>query len=322
MGEFSLAAGSALVLRTFPFLLLRASVYFGIAAAFASAVAGGFGIGAGIGTLLGTAARAPGGFWGAVSGFAFIVLLLWWLREYLLYLVEISHSAAISLALEDVKTPGLQNPIAAAMSAVQRKVRDASVLATAERYACDTTDDLLREADALPPFMPEALRPPRHITNRILSAVLGFVGRSVLARMVTGRARNPYSDLRDNLILLAQNRDVLLRNAVSLAAGSAVVCIFVFLISLIPAFAIVRSFPGGSGLIALPLAAAFTWSLQRALIEPFIAASFLELFRRITRGQSPEAEWDMKLEEISESYGEVKAIAAPAPRNPRRGIVA
>src|SRR5512138_1993040 len=154
MGEFPLAAGSTLVLRTFPFLLLRAAVYFGIAAAFASAVAGGFGIGAGIGTLLGTAARAPAGFWGAIGGFAFIVLLLWWLREYLLYLVEISHAAAISLALDNVKTPGLQNPVAAAMSAVQRRFRDASLLATAERYARGTVDDLLRMIDALPGVLP------------------------------------------------------------------------------------------------------------------------------------------------------------------------
>jgi hypothetical protein len=250
------------------------------------------------------------------------VLLLWWLREYLLYLVEISHGAAITLALDDVKTPGLQNPIAASMSAVQRKFRDASVLATAERYARSTMDDLLREFAVLPAFVPQAFLPPRHVTSRILPKVLGFVARAVLARTVTGRARNPYSDLRDNLILLAQNQDVLFRNAVLLAAGSSVVCIFVFLLSLVPAFAIVRSFPGGSGLIALPLAGAFAWSFQRALIEPFVAASFLALFRRVALGQSPEAEWDMKLEEISESYGEVKAIAAPAPRNPRRGIVA
>jgi hypothetical protein len=322
MGEFSLAAGSALVLRTWPFLLLRAAVYFGIAAAFASAVAGGFGIGTGIGMLLGAAARAPGGFWGAVSGFAFIVLLLWWLREYLLYLVEVGHAAAISLALDQVKTPGLQGSIAAAMSAVQRKFRDASVLVAADRYARGTIDDLLRSVDVPSALLPETFALPRNITKRVLRVSLGCVASTVLARTVVGKARNPYSDLRDNLILLAQNHDILFRNAILLAAGSYIVCFFVFLLSLIPAFAVTRAFPGGSGLIALALAGAFAWSFQRALIEPVITASFLELFRRVTRGQAPEPDWDMKLEEISESYGEVKAIAAPAPRNPRRGIVA
>jgi len=322
MGEISLAAGIALVLRTYPFLLLRAAVYFGIAAAFASAVAGGFGIGAGMGTLFGAAARAPGGFWGAVGGFAFIVLLVWWLREYLLYLVEISHAAAILLALDDVKTPSLHGSIAAAMSAVQRKFRDASVLATAERYARGTIDDLLRTVDVPASFLPKTLKPPRSVVDRIVPPLLGFVARIVVARTVVGKARNPYSDLRDNLILLAQNHEILFRNAILLAAVSCIVCFFVFLLSLIPAFAITRAFPGGSGLIALALAAAFTWSFQRALIEPFVTAGFLALFRRVTRGQTPEPDWDMKLEEIAESYGEVKAIAAPAPRSPHRGIVA
>ncbi len=322
MGEISLGSGATLVLRTFPFLLLRAAVYFGIAAAFASAVAGGFGIGAGIGTLLGPAARGPGGFWGAIGGFAFIALLLWWLREYLLYLVEVSHAAAISLALDNIKTPGLQGSIAAAMSAVQRKFRDASVLSTADRYARDTINDLLRTVDVLAASLPRSVELPHNITDRILRVSLGFVVKSVLARTVTGRARNPYSDLRDNLILLAQNHDRLFRSALVLAAGSWLVGFFVFLVSLIPAFALTRTFPGGSGLIAIALAAAFTWSFQRALVEPFLAASFLELFHRLTRGQTPEPDWDMKLEEISESYSEVKAIAAPAPRNPGRGIVA
>jgi hypothetical protein len=322
MGEFSLTAGVALVLRSYPFLLLRAAVYFGIAAAFASAVAGGFGIGAGFGSLFGVTARAPGGFWGAIAGFAFIVLLLWWLREYLLYLIEVSHGTAISLALDNVKTPGLQGSIAAAMSAVQRKFRDASVLATADRYARDTIGDVLGSVDVQAAFLPPSFALPRNLTDRVLRVLLGFVAKSVLARTVTGRARNPYSDLRDNLILLAQNHDLLFRNAVLLAAGSWLVCFFVFLASLIPAWAITRTFPGGSGLIAIALAIAFAWSFQRVLIEPFLAASFLELFRRVTRNQMPEPEWDMKLEEIAESYAEVKAIAAPAPRNPIRGIVA
>jgi hypothetical protein len=322
MGDISLGNAATLALRTFPFLLLRAAVYFGIAAAFASAVAGGFGIGAGFGSLLGVAARAPGGFWGAIAGFAFIVLLLWWLREYLLYLIEISHTAAISLALDNVKTPGLQGSIAAAMSAVQRKFRDVSVLSTADRYTRDTINDLLRSVDALSAALPRPFELPRTMTDRFFRVSLGFVVTSLLARTATGRARNPYSDLRDNLILFAQNHEALFHNAVLLAAGCYLVCFFVFLASLIPAFALTRTFPGGSGLIAVGLAAAFTWSFQRALIEPFLAASFLELFRRLTRSQTPEPDWDMKLEEISESYSEVKAIAAPAQRNPSRGIVA
>ena len=67
------------------------------------------GVASGIATHLGLPALAV--------RIAFIVLLLWWLHEYLLYLIEISHAAAISLAIDEVKTPGLQNPIAAAMSA-------------------------------------------------------------------------------------------------------------------------------------------------------------------------------------------------------------
>ena len=321
MGDISIAAAGRLVLRTFPFMLLRAAVYFGIAAAFAVAVGGGAGIGAGLGSLAGPAGRAPGSFWGAAGGFAFIALLLWWLREYLLYLVEIGHAAAMALALDRVPPPPRQGRIAAAMTAVQRRFREAETLSAAERLVRGTLGNMIAAFDTLASLLPPGIEPPRNLSDPALRASFGFVGKAVLARTVRRTARNPYSDLQDSLILLAQNHAVLLRNAALLAAAAHAATFAVFLLSLIPAFELARAYPGGSGLIAVSLAAVFAWCFRRAAIEPFAVAAFLELYWRATGGQEPEPDWDAKLAEISGPYREVKAVAAPAIRGQRRGIV-
>src|SRR5688572_22778223 len=98
MWDFSIGTSLSLVLRTYPFMLIRAAVYFGIAAAFVVAAGGGAGIGWATGALAGITGRAPGAFWGAIAGMAVVGLMLWWLREYVLFLVRAGHLAAMVLA--------------------------------------------------------------------------------------------------------------------------------------------------------------------------------------------------------------------------------
>lgn len=315
MGDLSPAAAGRLVLRGFPFLLLRIAVYLGIAAAFAVAAGSGAGIGLAFGALAGPAGRAPGAFWGAAAGFAFVVLLLRWLREYLLYLVEMSHAAAIAAALDGAAPPPGRGRIAAAMEAVQRCFRDAERLQAAERLARGTLASLAGTVDTHAPLLPPKL------AGALLRRSLGFVARAALARTVRRTARNPYADLRDSLLLLAQNHEPLLRRAALLAAAGAGAGVLLFLLSLPPAAAVARAAPGAAAPLAMALALAFAWCLHRALVEPFLAAAFLDAYSRATRGQEPDADWDARLAEISEPYRALKALAAPARRGARRDIV-
>jgi hypothetical protein len=141
MWNVSIAAAGALIVRTFPFMLLRAAVYFGIAAAFVVTAGGGAGLGWAIGALAGGAGRAPGVFWGAVGGIALVAFMLWWLREYLLYLVEASHAAAMALATSPENPRSAQRSIPRAMTALQRRVRDARPVSSrpcSTRSSCRT----------------------------------------------------------------------------------------------------------------------------------------------------------------------------------------
>jgi len=310
MGDFSIGTSLTLVLRTYPFLLLRAAVYFGMAAAFVVAAGGGGAIGLAIGSLAGPPGRVPGLFWGAVGGIAFIAFIVWWLREYFLYLIKAGHVAAMVLAL-DGKTPlpGLGQ----AIGLVQQRFREIPVLFLIDRLA----GGALGTATELPD---EAASPSTtHIPVRL---AVGFLREVILARLIRSAARNIWAEARDALILFAQNRHHLMRNAILLAAFGYGISLLVFLAALIPTTAIAATYPGASAPIAVMLAVVFAWSFKQALIEPLLIASMLQVYFKTTTGQEPDLAWDMKLTEATAEFREIKARAVPFARSPRRSFIA
>lgn len=321
MWDISIAGAGVLLMRTLPFMLLRAIVYFGIAAAFSVAASGGAGIGWGIGTIVGTQGRIPGAFWGAIGGLAFVGGILWWLREYLLYFVETSHAAAMTLTLERTHTVAGPGGIPAAMNALQQRFRDAAVLSSADQLVQGTLRRLAAEFDPVASALPSTTAIPRSLSDAGLRNTLGFVGKVMLVHPVKGTGRSPWSSLRDSLVLLAQNHERLLRNAVLLAAGVLGLSVAAFFAALIPASAIAQTYPSGSGLITVLLALIFAWAFKRAVIEPAVIAAFFDLYIRTIEGQEPEPDWEAKLAETSEDFREIRARASPPARGVRRAIV-
>lgn len=311
----SFAASATLLARTLPFLLLRVAVYFGIAAAFIVAAIGGGGIGSALGTIAGPTERAAGAFWGAVAGFCFVALLVRWLREYLLYFVEAGHAAAMALAI-DSGNPG----IASAMTAVQRRFRDAPALLTAERLVRGTLHAVVRTTNATARLLSPGITLSHNLHETASRLVLGAVTASLLALAMRRRERNVYADLQALLVLFAQNGESLLHRAALIAAASIAATVAAFLVVLFPVLALMQPGTAGAWLIALAIAAVLAWSVRHAFIEPFAVAAMLERSARMTADQEPDPDWDARLAELSPPYREIK-VMAPVPRAARRGIV-
>jgi hypothetical protein len=203
MGDFSIGASLALVLRTWPFLLVRAAVYFGIAAAFAVAAGGGAGIGWAIGALGGPAGRVPGAFWGAMAGIAAVALMLRWLREYLLYLVRAGHVAAMMLVLDGERPPAALGLIGQSVALVQRRFRDMATLVAIERLVRGALGHLIALADPAARLLPAGATLSTAPLNSILRRALGCLPDMVLARPLRAAAGNPWRETRDGLLHLA-----------------------------------------------------------------------------------------------------------------------
>ena len=93
MWDFSVGRAMSLMMQTLPFVVLRMAVYFGITLAYILATGAGAGIGFGVGALGDPGFQAGSTFWGGLIGFGIVGAVMYWAREYLLYIVKAGHIA-------------------------------------------------------------------------------------------------------------------------------------------------------------------------------------------------------------------------------------
>jgi hypothetical protein len=322
MWEFSFAKSANLLLRTAPFLLIRLAVYFGAAAAFVVAAGGGAGIGAAIGTLVGSGGRAPGAFWGGIAGLGFIGLMLWWLREYLLFLVRASHLAAMTLALDRKRAAGGAGSLGHALDLVQQRFRTVERLSDVDRLTRAALADMIRIPEFADGLLPPAARSSAGALRALFRLVFGFVADVLIARQFRSAAREPWPRARDALTLFAQNHRPLMRNAAAIAVFTHGTAFMVFLVGLLPAAMIARALPGNLALMMLPLAAIMAWSVKQAVLDPLAVASMLQAYFSTAEGDSPDTDWDVALTRVSEHFREIKARAVATPQGVRKSLVA
>lgn len=89
MWDFDIGGTLAIMARTWPFILMRMVVYFGITFAYILATGSGAGMGYGVGHI--SDDPAVFAFWGGAVGFGLVSAVVYWLREYILYLVKAGH---------------------------------------------------------------------------------------------------------------------------------------------------------------------------------------------------------------------------------------
>lgn len=93
MWDFKLGRAFGAMAKTTPFILVRMLVYFGIGMMYVIATSTGGAIGYGV-TAFGDA-KGSGAPVGALIGFVVAAGVVYWLREYTLYLVKAGHIAVL-----------------------------------------------------------------------------------------------------------------------------------------------------------------------------------------------------------------------------------
>ncbi len=126
-------------------------------------------------------------------------------------------------------------------------------------------------------------------------------------------ADNPWAASRTALILYAQNYTKFLKNAVWLAIFIWVLTFLVFLVVLGPVALLVGLFPGTAGPLTLIIAIVFAWGIKQAVIEPIGMTALMQVFFKVTEGQTANPEWEAKLESVSSKFQELKNKAAVWP---------
>jgi hypothetical protein len=95
---------------------------------------------------------------------------------------------------------------------------------------------------------------------------------------------------------------------------------------LVPAAGLVWFIPNAWGAGGFIFALIFAWAVKAALIEPFAIAAMMEVYFRVTEGQTPDPAWDERIGQVSRKFRELREKAANwagvRPTNPPSGFTA
>ncbi|OYU40495.1 MAG: hypothetical protein CFE33_06805 [Pseudorhodobacter sp. PARRP1] len=311
MWDFSMAQALGLMRRTAPFVVFRVLVYFGISAAFVLVTGTGAGIGWGVGAFGDGDFQASSTFYGGLFGFAATAGVLFFVRDYILYIVKAGHIAVMVEIMQGGQVPGGRGQIEHATAVVKARFGEASALFALDKLIKGVVGVITGLMQGIMGLLPiPGLDQLMGVVRAYLKVAVGLVDEVILAHGIRTRAENPWTSAQDGLVLYAQNARPLLINAAWLTLFSYGLAFVVFLVMLAPAALVVYLIPGSWSAGGFVFAILFAWAVKAALIEPFAIACLLQVFFKVTEGQTPDPVWRAKLESATDKFKELGTRAA------------
>jgi len=330
MLDFRTGQVFGLLLRTLPFVLLRLAVYVGITVAYILAV----GIGSGFGYVAGKVGGngAGGAGWGGFIGFAIVSGLLFWAREYLLYLVKAGHIAVLVELMDGRTIPSGKSQIDYGTSIVKQNFATSSMLFGLNHLLRGILNAFNRVTVSIASWLPiPGLDGLVKIVDTVISTAVSHLDQVILAQILRAGSKaagstnadptaavNPWAVARDSVVLYAQNFKGVIKNAAFLTMMIWALTLVIFVVVFAPVAALIGLFHVHAGIWPFMLALVAAWSLKSALIDPFAMVALLQVYDKVTAGQTPNPEWIAKLEGISSKFRDLTqkandAVARPMP---------
>ena len=303
MFDFSSRTAFQILSQTKGFILFRVIVYFGVALGIILAAGTGAGIGWGIGAFGEDDFQISSTFWGGGIGFALSMGVLFFFRDYLLYLVKAAHIALMVEFLEGRAIPTGREQITFGQAIVKERFAAASILFGLDRLITGVLRAVTGLVEGLLAILPiPGLDKVMPLVRGFLKVAVGLIDEVILAEIIRRKTDDPYTVAKQSLVLYAQNAKPVMKNAALITLFSWLLGAAVFLIMLLPAGFIVWLMPGTSTAMTFMIAIAFAWATKAALVEPFALACILQVYYKVTEGQVPKPEWEAKLNSLSAKF--------------------
>ena len=305
MWDFSVGRTLGLMLQTLPFILMRMVVYFGITIAYLVATGAGALVGYGVGHI----SDDPGvfGLWGGVIGFGLVTVVVYWIREYLLYILKAGHIAVLVELMQGKSLPDGKGQIEHAKEVVTARFGEANVLFALDQLIKGVIGAITGLIGGIAAFIPlPGLNGLVAFINTIIRMSLTYVDEIILGYNIKLNSQNPWETSRQGLVLYAQNGRIMVKNAIWLSLMLWVIAIVIFIVMLAPMAGLFFLLPGQIAGWSFVAAIVFAWAFKAAFLEPFAIAALMDVYFRTIEGQVPNVEWDRKLSEASAKFRELK----------------
>jgi len=308
MLDFKFKEVFSVLWKTKSFMIFRFLVYFGITLAYII----GTGAGAGVGSLIGKVAGEPeaGLFYGVIGGFGLVSGVLYFVREYLLYIVKAGHIAVILKILDNEEIPQGKSQISYAHNIVKDRFKETSVLFAVDQGIKGVVKFISRLFSGILSFLPIIPQPIIKFAEAIIKNSMTYVDEIILAYNIKNEIDNPWEGSKKAVVLYAQNYKAFLKNAVFVTITTWVLTALVMLLTFGPIAALLQFTGQVGGVWPIMIAIVASISIKAALIDPFAMTALMQVFFKVTNEQEPNPEWEDKLEQGSKKFREMKEKAS------------
>lgn len=301
MWDFNLTSVFSLMGKTMPFLIFRLLIYVGISVGYVLATGSGAGVGWLVGKILGD---VPAGVsWGGLAGFGIFSTVLYFAREYLLYMVKAGHIAVLVELMDGKELPEGKGQITYAQQEVRKRFTTSSVLFGVDQLIKGILKTFNGIFFTIAHFIPiPGLKDLVKILSAMVNMSLTYLDEVILAYHMRSNSDNPWKSSQDAIVLYGQNYKSILKNAIFLTIIIWALTLFVFILILAPVAAFVSIFPAFGSFWSFLFAAIFAYGIKAAVIEPIAMTALMQVFFKVTQGQEPNPEWQEKIAKISDKF--------------------
>ena len=193
MWDFSIGRSVAIMLRTWPFILFRMIVYFGITLAYVAATGTGAGIGWGVGHIFADGGPEGTAFYGGVAGFVLVSVAVYWIREYILYVLKAGHIAVMVHLIDGRAVPEGRNQIAYARAVVTLRFAEANILFVVDQLVKGAIRAVTGLLGGVAAFLPiPGLQGLVSFLNTVIRLSLTYVDEIILGYNIRIDSRSPF----------------------------------------------------------------------------------------------------------------------------------
>ncbi len=309
MWDFKLGQVIGMMRKTMPFLLYRLGIYMAITLGYVLVTGGGAGIGWVAGKIGGDS--ATGASYGGLIGFGAASAALYFLREYILYIVKAGHIAVLIELLDGKSLPEGKGQVEYARDEVKSRFAESSVLFGVDQLIKGILKAFNRLMLGVANFIPiPGLQNLVKAASAVINMSLTYIDEVILAYYMKTNSDNPWKSAQRALVLYAQNYKVMLKNAVFLTFFIWLLTLLVFLLVLGPVFVIIQILPEMAGFWTFLFTALLAFGIKAAVIDPIAMTALMQVFFKTIEGQEPNPEWEAKLDKTSKKFRELKDKAA------------
>src|SRR3954454_14021928 len=200
MWDFSICRTLSIMGQTLPFIVFRIIVYFGIAVAYVLVTGVGVGVGWGVGAFGDPDFRAGAMGWGGVIGFALTAGTIFFLREYILYIVKAGHIAVLVELIDGRGVPQGQSQINYATEIVRTHFAETNVLFGVDLLIRGVLAAVLGVIQGITSLIPiPGLQNVVALIRAFLRVAVGLMDEVILGYLIRTRTTNPWQGAQTGL---------------------------------------------------------------------------------------------------------------------------